>query len=106
MKYLTTAEMREISDNMAEFMYIRTENGVDVRKKCTKTQKGILSNVIFSALSTAVWHSKTPSVEIKKQAVCDMAEIFITLAFPDCNGYTTVYNPLKRLFDVLETETE
>lgn len=101
MKQLKTTEMREIANTMSEFLYIRTEDG-DIRKKVTKAQKNILSSVIFSALSTMVWRSSSASIEYEKQAVCDMAETMVTLAIPDCNGYLTVYSPLKSLFSELE----
>lgn len=83
----TEAELKEIAEAMSETIMIRTyENGNsnDTRRKTTKPEKAIIYKIAYGAL-LALNHG-----------IVDSAEYTIDLFIPECNGYDTIYIPLKK----------
>lgn len=107
--YKTEAELKEIAEAMSETVMIRTyENGNsnDTRRKTTKKEKDIIYNVAYGALLGMNWGEDVRSSELAAQAIIDTAEFTINRFISNCNGYDTMYIPLKRALANWEKEVK
>lgn len=95
----TEAELREMAEGISQEIVIRTyENGNsrDTRRKTTAKEKGIIYRVAYGALLALNHGEEVRSSRLAEQFIVDSAEFTIDLFIPDCNGYDTMYNPLKK----------
>lgn len=94
--YKTEAELREVAEAISEEIVIRTiENGNsrDTRRKATVKEKAIIYRGALLALNHG---EDSRSSRLAEQKIIDTAEFTIDLFIPDCNGYDTMYIPLKK----------
>ena len=95
----TEAELKEIAEAMSETIMIRTyENGNsnDTRRKTTKPEKAIIYKIAYGALLALNHGEEVRSSRMAEQSIVDSAEYTIDLFIPECNGYDTIYIPLKK----------
>lgn len=97
--YKTEAELREMAEAISEEIVIRTiENGNsrDTRRKASKPEKAIIYKIAYGALLALNHGEEARSSRLAEQSIVDGAEFTIDLFIPDCNGYDTMYRPLKK----------
>ena len=93
------AELKEIAEGISQEVVIRTyENGNsrDTRRKAIVKEKAIIYRVAYGALLGLNWGEDCRSSQLAEQKIIDTAEFTIGLFIPDCNGYDTIYIPLKK----------
>ncbi|NLL35884.1 MAG: hypothetical protein GX257_11360 [Clostridiales bacterium] len=79
-------ELRIYADNWAQDIYDKdNDNG---RRKSTKREKEIISNIIYGALLAI-------RTGADKQSAMDTAEFTGNLFLRNANGYLTFYTPIK-----------
>lgn len=106
-KYPVLAEKRlkEIADDLASNIVVRSENG-DVRRFSTPEEKEKLQPIFYSALLTLNFRSHEAD-DKAIQFIKDMSEFMCDQILPYANGYTTVYNPLDcAVKDIIKNERE
>ena len=106
-KYKQESELREIAENAAQQIAIRThDNGCskDTWRKATKKQKEILYGVIYGALLGLNWGEQMRSSADMEQAVIDAAEFQAMILMrpylregEQLQGYMCVYIPLQNI---------
>lgn len=92
--FISEQELREYASKKAESIVIRSydEHGSrDDRRKSTKTEKRIISAIIFGGL-LAIRDGAD------KQSVQDACEYIGNLQIPEMNGYLTIYDPIREYF--------
>lgn len=101
MRTATEKELREVAQNISEFITIRTYvNGCsyDDKRLATEEEKAIIYNIVYGALLTVDWHC---NYKIGVQPILDMAEFTFNNFFKgkgyEPNGYDTIYTPLKKV---------
>lgn len=95
----TETELREMAEAISEEIVIRTiENGNsrDTRRKASKPEKAIIYKIAYGALLALNHGEEVRSSRLAEQSIVDGAEFTIDLFIPDCNGYDTMYRPLKK----------
>lgn len=93
------AELKEIAEGISQEVVIRTyENGNsnDTRRKTTKPEKAIIYKIAYGALLALNHGEEVRSSRMAEQSIVDSAEYTIDLFIPECNGYDTIYIPLKK----------
>lgn len=93
------AKLKEIAEGISQEVVIRTyENGSsrDTRRKATAKEKAIIYRVAYGALLALNHGEEARSSRLAEQSIVDGAEFTIDLFIPDCNGYDTMYRPLKK----------
>lgn len=93
------SELKEIAEGISQEIVIRTfENGSsrDTRRKATVKEKAIIYRVAYGALLALNHGEDSRSSQLAEQKIIDTAEFTIDLFIPDCNGYDTMYIPLKK----------
>lgn len=97
--YKKESELKEIAEGISQEIVIRTyENGnsKDIRRKASKPEKDIIFKVAYGALLALNYGEDSRSSRLAEQKIIDAAEFTIDLFIPNCNGYDTMYNPLKK----------
>lgn len=97
-KYKTESELKKIAENISNSIVIRSNDKYgsnDTKMIPTNEQKNIIFKVAFSALLALNWGEDNRENKEAEQAIVDTAEFTINQFIPNCNGYQTMYNPLK-----------
>lgn len=90
---------KEISEDKVTFRkYDKNGNSVEARRDGTPEEKRYIYEIAKSALLTCKWHRMD---DMAVAGALDMAEFFINSAFPELNGYYTIYRPLKDYLNIL-----
>ena len=98
-----------MTEAMSETIMIRTyENGNsnDTRRKTTKPEKAIIYKIAYGALLALNHGEEVRSSRMAEQSIIDTAEYTIDLFIPECNGYDTIYIPLKKALANWEKEAK
>lgn len=101
-KNLTEEERHAIADKIAQSIVIRTYNNgssCDTRRETTAEEQRAIYNVANGALSSLQWGADTMQDPRLERSIIDTAEFIINQFLPDCNGYDTIYIPLKNAVD-------
>lgn len=96
--YKTDAELKLIAEAISQYITIRTDdngNSIDTKRKSKKAERKIIYKIAYSALLGLNWDVKTRNNDDIAQGIIDTAEFAINQFLPDCNGYDTMYLPLK-----------
>lgn len=117
-KYRSSAELREIAEQISNRIVIRTYvggNSHDNARKPTKKQKQIIYDVAYSTLSSLNHYCRYSKnwYSAGAQEAIGTAEFILDTMLDntlkdgeECNGYDTIYCPLSRAFTQWEEESE
>lgn len=106
-KHKSEAELKAIAEEISEEIMIRqyvNGNSEDIRRKSSGPEKDIIFKVAFGALLGLNWGESTRSSRQSEQAIIDTIEFVIGQFIHDCNGYDTIYLPLKKAIKNWELE--
>lgn len=98
--YKQESELKELAKTMAESITIRTycnNNSDDTTRPTTEIENELLFKVVYAALLGLNWGETIRGNQESTQAIIDTAEFTIVQFIPECNGYDTVYLPLKKV---------
>lgn len=98
--FRSEGQLKEKAMALSKRIVIRTYNrgnSTDTCRKSTKKEEEIIYKLAYGALLGLNWNEKTRDSEDMSQAIIDTAEFTINLFLPDCNGYDTLYLPLKKI---------
>lgn len=93
--YKNNQQVKEIAIQISQKITIRTYNrgsSNDEERKSTEEEKAIIFRIAYGALLTL----NTTNDNNAEQKIIDCAEYTINQFLPDCNGYNTIYCPLKK----------
>ena len=88
------AQLKEIARDIAGSIVIRDYvNGSsrDTRREATDPEKEIIRNIAYGAMLAYGYRGHD------LEGIIDMAEFTVRLFIPDCNGYDTIYIPLRNV---------
>lgn len=97
--YKTEAQLKEQAKAIAETITIRTYkngNSEDTQRPSNPQEKEIILNIAYGALLGMNCNEKNRVSDEIAQAIIDTAEYTVNRFLPDCNGYDTIYCPLKK----------
>lgn len=97
-EHKTETELKGIATEIAETITIRHYNGgnsKDKQRKSTAKEKEIIFKIAYGALLSINWHLE-PNTSSLNSAILNTAEFTVNLFLPDCNGYDTIYCPLRK----------
>ena len=93
--YKNNQQLKELAMKIYERITIRTYvhgNSNDEERKSRAQEKRIIFNIAYGALLTL----NTTDDNHAEQKIIDCAEYTVNQFLPDCNGYNTIYCPLKK----------
>lgn len=97
-EHKTEQQLKGIATTISKRITIRTYkngNSEDTIRKSTVKEKDIIFKIAYSALLSINWHLEPKTSEVNS-AIANTAEFAINQFLPDCNGYDTIYCPLKK----------
>ena len=95
----TEMQLKEMATVIAETITIRTYkngNSEDTKRLSNPQEKEIILNIAYGALLGMNCNEKNRTSDEIAQAIIDTAEYTVNRFLPDCNGYDTIYCPLKK----------
>ena len=98
-EYKTESELKEIANKISDTIMIRTyENGnsYDNRRNTTTIEEAIIYKIAYGALLGLNYGDDCRKSRFAEQKIIDTVEFIIDQFIPDCNGYDTIYLPLKK----------
>lgn len=98
-EYKTESELKEIAIEISKKITIRTYkkgNSEDTKRLSNPQEKDIIFNISYGALLGMNCNEKNRASNEIAQAIIDTAEYTVNRFLPDCNGYDTIYCPLKK----------
>ena len=99
---MAESDLREIASTISKKITIREvdDSGTkDIQRTSTSLEYNILFNIIYGALLSLNWGEKCRSCADMEQAIVDTSEFTVDLFIPECNGFCTVYLPLKKCLE-------
>lgn len=94
--YKNNLQLKELALRISEKITIRTYvrgSSNDETRQSTVTEKEIIFKIAYGALLTL----NTTDNNHAEQKIIDCAEYTVNQFLPDCNGYDTIYCPLKKV---------
>lgn len=97
-EHKTERELKGIATEISETITIRCYkegNSEDTKRKSTAKEKDIIFKIAYGALLSLNWHLE-PNNSQTTSAIINTAEFTVNQFLPDCNGYDTIYCPLRK----------
>lgn len=97
-EHKTETELKGIATKISETITIRSYkngNSEDKQRKSTAKEKDIIFKIAYSALLSLNWHLE-PNANSITTAIINTAEFTVNQFLPNCNGYDTIYCPLRK----------
>lgn len=97
-EHKTEIELKEIATKISEKITIRHYKGgnsEDKQRNSTAKEKDIIFKIAYGALLSLNWHLE-PNNSETTTAIINTAEFTVNQFLPDCNGYDTIYCPLRK----------
>lgn len=98
--YKTEEQLKKQAAAISETITIRTcknGNSEDTKRITTAEEKKIIFEIAYGALLGFNCNDKNRNSDDIAQAIIDTAEYMVDIFLPDCNGYDTIYCPLKKV---------
>ena len=93
----TEKELKELAQRMSTTaLTLKTKERITLNEE----EKSKMSDIVYSALLTARWHSKNRDAQ---QVIRDHAEFTFNVMLPEYEGYSSIYVPLM---NVLKYESD
>jgi len=106
-KPIADSELKAMAEKISRSIMIReymNGNSTDTRRKTSSAEQDIIYKIAFGALLGLNYGEKTRSSREIEQAIVDTVEFILDLFISDCNGYDTIYIPLKKVLADWEIE--
>lgn len=97
-EHKTETELKGIATKISETItirYYKEGNSEDTKRKSTAKEKDIIFKIAYGALLSLNWHLE-PNISPVTAAIINTAEFTVNQFLPDCNGYDTIYCPLRK----------
>jgi len=97
-KHLCEDDLKKMAARIAENITIRTYHdgsSEDQTRPSAPDERDVIYKVAYGALLSLGWGEECRGSHSMTQAIIDTAEFTINLFLPECNGYDTMYLPLK-----------
>ena len=97
-KYKNEHELKVIAETIAETITIREYNegnSNDITRKASEIEKDVIYKLAYGALLGLNCGETVRNNDDAAQVIIDTAEYTLKLFINDCNGYDTLYIPLK-----------
>lgn len=98
--YKTEEQLKKQATAISETITIRTYkngNSEDTKRRTTVKEKKVIFEIVYSALLAFNCNDMNRNSDDIAQAIIDTAEYMVGRFLPDCNGYNTIYCPLKKV---------
>lgn len=93
-------ETEKEAEKIASFITLRSESG-NLKLKTKKREKNIIFQIALKALQAIQTNDDSKIL----QYICDSAEIKLNRKLEKCNGYETLYLPLKEIITKWKTKS-
>lgn len=100
--HMTESALAIIARRISKNITIRTYdngNSNDITRESTNHEQEILHKIAFGALLGLNWGEAVRNSKDMEQAVLDSSEFILYQFLRDCNGYDSLYNPLKAVLE-------
>lgn len=97
---LPEAVLKSMARARANEITIRaTDTSRHSTREATPAESTVIYNIIYSALLTINYSCREQDRdgEHRRQTTLNSAEFTVDVFLPECNGYDTVYNPLREI---------